>query len=61
MLIGSKFKLLPEIPYIQVGEVEITSATATNIGATFDEHMTSEQHVGNVTGKASIRSENWVK
>ncbi len=24
MLIGSKFKLLPEIPYIQVGEVEIT-------------------------------------
>ena len=31
MLIGSQFKPLPEIPYIQVGEVEITpSATATN-------------------------------
>ncbi len=50
MLIGSKFKLLPKIPYIQVGEVEITpSATATNHSVTFDEHMTSEQHVGKVT------------
>ncbi len=53
MLIGSKFKLLPEIPYIQVGEVEITpSATATNLGVTFDELMTSEQLVGKVTGQA---------
>ncbi len=39
MLIGSKFKLLPKIPYIQVGEIEITPfATATNLGVTFDEH-----------------------
>ncbi len=53
MLIGSKFKLLPEIPYIQVGEVEITpSATVTNLSVTFDEHITSEQHVGKVTGQA---------
>ncbi len=53
MLIGSKFKLLHEIPYIQVGEVEITpSAKATNLGVTFDEHMTTEQHVGKVTGQA---------
>ncbi len=34
--IGSKFKIVPEIPYIQVGEVEITlSATATNLCVTF--------------------------
>ncbi len=53
MLIDSKFKLLPEISYIQVGEVEITaSATATNLSVTFNEHMTSEQHVGKVTGQA---------
>ncbi len=33
LLIGSKCKLLPDIPYIQVGEVEITPfATATNLG-----------------------------
>ncbi len=45
--------LLPEISYIQVGEVEITpSATATNLCVTFDEYMTSEQHVGKVTGQA---------
>ncbi len=48
--IGSGVKLLPEIPYIQVGEVEITpSATATNLGGTFDEHMTSKQHIDKVT------------
>ncbi len=53
MLFGAKFKLLPEIPYIQVGEVDITpSATATNLSVTFDEHMTSEQHVGKVTVQA---------
>ncbi len=53
MLICSKFKLLPEIPYIQVGEVVITpSATATNLSVPFDKHMTSEQYVGKVTGQA---------
>ncbi len=45
ILIGSKFKLLPEIPHIQVGEVDITpSATATNLGVTFDEHMIGAHH-----------------
>ncbi len=53
MIIVSKFNLLPEIPYIQVGEVEIIrSATATNLGVTFDEHMTSEQHVRIMTVQA---------
>ncbi len=42
-----------ELLYIQVGEVEITpSPTATNLCVTFDEHMTSKQHIGKVTGQA---------
>ncbi len=41
IVIGSRFKLLPEISYIQVGELEnAPSATAANLGVTFDEHMT---------------------
>ncbi len=36
MLISSRYKPLPDILYIQDGEVEITpSATATNLGVTF--------------------------
>ncbi len=53
MLIGLRYKLLLEIPYIQVGEGEMTpSASATNRGVTFDEHMTTKQHIDKVTEQA---------
>ncbi len=50
ILIGSKFKSLPEIPYIKV---TITpTAASTNFGVTFNKHMPSKQHVDKVTGQA---------
>ncbi len=53
MLIVSRFKPLPDISYIQVGEVELTpSATATNPDFTFDEYRTSKQYIDKVTGQA---------
>ncbi len=54
---------LPDIQYIHVGKVAITlSATATNFGITFDEHMASIHHILVMwQGKLSLKSENWIQ
>ena len=51
----SRFVTSPAIPPLRVGETSITpSASARNLGAIIDQHVTMSQHVNNICKSASF-------